>query len=71
MKRHSKTSSSIATETIVRDYRIAFVSRETSLRVRKEVFSGKAEFGILGDGKEVALVAMARAFRNGDIRTGY
>ncbi len=61
----------ISTETIVRDYRIAYLSRQASLLGRKEVFSGKAKFGIFGDGKEVAQVAMARAFRPGDIRSGY
>ena len=71
VKRRSKISSTIATETIVRDYRIAFVSREASLLGRKEVFSGKAKFGIFGDGKEVAQVAMAQVFRKGDIRAGY
>lgn len=71
MKRRSSTSSSTATDTIVRDYRTAFVSREASYAGRKEVFSGKAKFGIFGDGKEVAQVAMARAFRPGDVRSGY
>jgi pyruvate/2-oxoglutarate/acetoin dehydrogenase E1 component/TPP-dependent pyruvate/acetoin dehydrogenase alpha subunit len=58
-------------ESIVRDYRIAFQSREASLLGRKEVLTGKAKFGIFGDGKEVAQVAMARAFRRGDFRSGY
>ena len=71
VKRRSKTSSSTAAETIVRDYRIAFVSREASYLGRKEVFGGKAKFGIFGDGKEVAQVALARVFRKGDIRSGY
>jgi TPP-dependent pyruvate/acetoin dehydrogenase alpha subunit len=71
VKRRSRTSSSTATDTIVRDYRTAFVSREASYAGRKEVFSGKAKFGIFGDGKEVAQVAMARAFRPGDVRSGY
>ena len=62
---------SITTETIVRDYRIAFVSREASLLGRKEVFGGKAKFGIFGDGKEVAQVAVTHAFRKGDTRSGY
>src|SRR4029077_3808669 len=56
---------------IVRDYRIAFRSRQTSLLGRREVFTGKAKFGIFGDGKEVAQVALARAFRKGDFRSGY
>jgi 2-oxoisovalerate dehydrogenase E1 component len=58
-------------ESILRDYRIAYRSREASLLGRREVLTGKAKFGIFGDGKEVAQVAMARAFRKGDIRAGY
>jgi 2-oxoisovalerate dehydrogenase E1 component len=58
-------------ESILRDYRIAYQSREASLLGRKEVLTGKAKFGIFGDGKEVAQVAMARAFRRGDFRSGY
>ncbi len=58
-------------ETILRDYRIAYRSRQASLIGRKEVLTGKAKFGIFGDGKEVAQLAMARAFRLGDFRSGY
>jgi pyruvate/2-oxoglutarate/acetoin dehydrogenase E1 component/TPP-dependent pyruvate/acetoin dehydrogenase alpha subunit len=58
-------------ESIIRDYRIAYQSRQASLLGRKEVFTGKAKFGIFGDGKEVAQVALARAFRKGDFRSGY
>lgn len=58
-------------EQVIQDYRIAFESRQASLLGRKEVLTGKAKFGIFGDGKEVAQIAMARAFRNGDIRSGY
>src|SRR4029453_4861879 len=58
-------------ESILRDYRIAFESRETSLIGEKQVFTGKAKFGIFGAGKEVAQVALARAFRRGDFRSGY
>ncbi|MCP4204552.1 MAG: transketolase [bacterium] len=58
-------------ESILRDYRIACRSREASLLGRREVFSGKAKFGIFGDGKEVAQLALARACRPGDIRSGY
>lgn len=58
-------------ETILRDYRIAHRSRLTSIIARQEVFSGKAKFGIFGDGKEVAQVALAHAFRKGDFRSGY
>jgi 2-oxoisovalerate dehydrogenase E1 component len=53
------------------DYRLACESREASLLGRKEVFMGKAKFGIFGDGKEVAQIAMAKVFRNGDHRAGY
>jgi 2-oxoisovalerate dehydrogenase E1 component len=56
---------------VLSDYRIANDSRETSLTGRKEVLTGKAKFGIFGDGKEVAQVAMAKVFREGDFRSGY
>lgn len=56
---------------ILADYRLACESREASLIGRKEVFMGKAKFGIFGDGKEVAQLAMAKAFKNGDFRAGY
>src|SRR6266699_1854906 len=57
--------------TVLGDYRVALESREASLLGRREVLTGKAKFGIFGDGKEVAQVAMARAFRRGDWRSGY
>ena len=53
------------------DYRTAWISRQASLIGRKEVLTGKAKFGIFGDGKEIPQLAMARAFENGDIRSGY
>src|SRR5438128_9367096 len=56
---------------VIKDYRIACISRETSLLGRKEVLTGKAKFGIFGDGKEVAQVAMAKFFQPGDFRSGY
>jgi TPP-dependent pyruvate/acetoin dehydrogenase alpha subunit len=56
---------------VLNDYRIACISRETSLLGRKEVLTGKAKFGIFGDGKEVAQVAVAKFFKPGDIRSGY
>lgn len=56
---------------ILADYRLACESREASLIGRKEVFMGKAKFGIFGDGKEVAQLAMAKVFKNGDFRSGY
>lgn len=61
----------ISTEEIIEDYRLACESREASLLGRKEVFMGKAKFGIFGDGKELAQIAMARVFEVGDFRAGY
>src|SRR3954463_8983961 len=58
-------------EEVLRDYGIACESREASLLGRKEVLTGKAKFGIFGDGKEVPQVAMAKFFKNGDFRAGY
>ena len=58
-------------EQILEDYRIAVTSRECSLLGRREVLTGKAKFGIFGDGKELPQLAMARAFKNGDFRSGY
>ena len=58
-------------EEVIRDYTIARQSREASLLGRKEVLTGKAKFGIFGDGKEIAQVAMAHSFRHGDTRSGY
>ncbi len=56
---------------ILNDYRIAYESRQASIAGRKEVFSGKAKFGIFGDGKEIAQLALAKVFRKGDWRSGY
>ena len=58
-------------EDVLEDYGIAVLSRECSLMGKKEVLTGKAKFGIFGDGKEVPQVAMARAFQYGDFRSGY
>ena len=58
-------------EEILMDYKIGYTSRQASLVGRKEVFLGRAKFGIFGDGKELAQLAMARNFRNGDHRSGY
>lgn len=58
-------------ETILHDYRLAWESREASLLGRKEVLTGKAKFGIFGDGKEVPQIAMARYFKPGDFYSGY
>ncbi len=62
---------SLANSDILADYKLAIESREISLIGRKEVFMGKAKFGIFGDGKEVPQLAMARVFENGDWRSGY
>ncbi len=61
----------LTAEEILEDYRLAYRSRHTSLIGRREVLSGKAKFGIFGDGKEIAQLAMARAFQKGDFRSGY
>jgi 2-oxoisovalerate dehydrogenase E1 component len=58
-------------ESIIEDYRVAVRSRQASLIGRREVLTGKAKFGIFGDGKEVAQLAWARAFQRGDWRSGY
>ncbi len=56
---------------VINDYTLAFTSRECSLIGRREVLTGKAKFGIFGDGKELPQLAMARVFKNGDFRSGY
>ncbi len=56
---------------ILSDYRTAFLSREVSYLGRREVLTGKAKFGIFGDGKELPQIAMAKVFKNGDFRSGY
>jgi len=61
----------IPTEDLIKDYRLAYQSRQASLIGRREVLSGKAKFGIFGDGKELANLAIGRAFRKGDWRSGY
>lgn len=58
-------------EEILNDYKLACLSREASILGRKEVLTGKAKFGIFGDGKEVAQIAMAKQFKDGDWRSGY
>ncbi|MEA2655558.1 MAG: hypothetical protein QOI23_923, partial [Chloroflexota bacterium] len=67
--RNSKLS--FATETVIADYRLAYSSRRASIIGRAEVLRGNATFGIFGDGKEVAQLALAKAFRPGDWRSGY
>ncbi|MFZ1634955.1 MAG: thiamine pyrophosphate-dependent enzyme [Chitinophagales bacterium] len=56
---------------VINDFKMACISREVSLIGRKEVLTGKAKFGIFGDGKEVAQLAMAKVFKPGDFRSGY
>ncbi len=58
-------------QTVLLDYQLACESREASLLGRKEVLTGKAKFGIFGDGKELAQIALAKQFQNGDFRSGY
>jgi TPP-dependent pyruvate/acetoin dehydrogenase alpha subunit len=67
----SKESLDLRADDVLNDYRVAYLSRQASLAGRREVMSGKAKFGIFGDGKEVAQLGMARAFRKGDFRSGY
>ncbi|MGM0933263.1 MAG: thiamine pyrophosphate-dependent enzyme [Bacteroidota bacterium] len=75
MQSETQTKDSISFEDfkaqVIEDYRIAVTSRECSLLGRREVLTGKAKFGIFGDGKEVPQLAMAKAFKNGDFRSGY
>ena len=75
MKVDSQTSTDISFDDfktqILRDYKIAVISRECSLLGRREVLTGKAKFGIFGDGKELPQLAMAKSFKNGDFRSGY
>jgi len=58
-------------ETILEDYKLVYMSRETSYLGRREVLTGKAKFGIFGDGKELPQLALAKQFRDGDFRSGY
>ncbi len=75
MQSETQTKDSISFEDfkaqVIKDYRIAVTSRECSLLGRREVLTGKAKFGIFGDGKEIPQLAMAKAFKNGDFRSGY
>ena len=61
----------ISTPQALKDYRLAFLSRQLSVQARKEVASGKASFGIFGEGKEVAQIALSKQFHLGDWRSGY
>lgn len=75
MQTHPQSETEISFEDfkaqVLNDYRIAVTSRECSLLGRREVLTGKAKFGIFGDGKEVPQLAWAKAFKNGDWRSGY
>ena len=75
MQSETQTENSISFDEfksqVLKDYRTAVTSRECSLLGRREVLTGKAKFGIFGDGKEVPQLAMAKAFKNGDFRSGY
>jgi len=71
VKPDKKISKSTFRETILADYKLANISRETSLLGRREVLTGKAKFGIFGDGKEIPQLAMAKYFNPGDFRSGY
>ncbi|MBU3676459.1 MAG: transketolase, partial [Chitinophagaceae bacterium] len=71
MQTEEKLSFDDFKEQVLNDYRTALESREASLLGRKEVLTGKAKFGIFGDGKELAQLAMAKVFKEGDIRSGY
>lgn len=72
INKHHQTDSQIFNkEEVLNDYRIANESRQASLLGRREVLTGKGKFGIFGDGKEVAQLAMSRVFRKGDWRSGY
>jgi len=70
MTENTITENEVKTQ-LLEDYRLVCLSREASLLGRKEVLTGKAKFGIFGDGKELAQVAMARQFEKGDFRSGY
>lgn len=67
----SETSIAFVSSQVLEDYRLAVISRQCSLLVRKEVFSGRAKFGIYGDGKELCQIALARSMRKGDYFSGY
>jgi pyruvate/2-oxoglutarate/acetoin dehydrogenase E1 component/TPP-dependent pyruvate/acetoin dehydrogenase alpha subunit len=71
MAKSAKPQTQFKKEEVLADYRLGMRSRQASLIGRREVLSGKAKFGIFGDGKEVAQIAMAKTFENGDFRSGY
>ncbi|MEL6303535.1 MAG: thiamine pyrophosphate-dependent enzyme [Bacteroidota bacterium] len=75
MKTNPSTSADLSfsdfQQQIIKDYEVAVISRECSILGRREVLTGKAKFGIFGDGKELPQLAMARVFQDGDFRSGY
>lgn len=70
-KKNTKSKTSWNKQEVLNDYKLANVSRQVSLLGRKEVLTGKAKFGIFGDGKEIAQIAMAKQYKDGDWRSGY
>ncbi|MBW8010608.1 MAG: transketolase [Chloroflexi bacterium] len=71
VEKTKKNQIRITKKEVLKDYKLAYKSRQASLIGRREVLSGKAKFGIFGDGKEIAQIAMAKAFQKGDFRSGY
>ena len=71
VKKEKSISKNEFIKEVLEDFKVACISREASLLGRKEVLTGKAKFGIFGDGKELAQIAMAKQFKNGDFRSGY
>ncbi len=69
--KETKISKEEFKKTVLDDYRLAYMSRETSYLGRREVLTGKAKFGIFGDGKELPQIALAKQFKDGDFRSGY
>ena len=70
-KSKNKISKSQFKETVLSDYRLASEVRESGAQGRRDVLSGKGSFGIFGDGKELAQIALAKVFKDGDFRAGY
>jgi 2-oxoisovalerate dehydrogenase E1 component len=70
-KTSEKISKDKFRDSVLSDYRLAYMSRETSYLGRREVLTGKAKFGIFGDGKELPQIALAKQFKDGDFRSGY
>mgnify|MGYP001477225600 FL=1 len=71
MKKQENKKAGHDKKEVLSDYRLANLSRNLSIIGRREVLSGKAKFGIFGDGKEIAQIALARQFKDGDWRSGY